>query len=120
MEQNSGDDRNGGEKIGAELAVEEPDSETKKQGQATCKQGQIQGDIGKRAKFEGGETKKQMNDDSCGRQDGDDSGAVSGLSSEETAQYRSTSFAGGEARWGNSGRNMPGRRAAGERPRARP
>lgn len=39
MEQNGGDDRDGGEKIGAELAMEEPDSETKKQGQATCKTG---------------------------------------------------------------------------------
>ena len=54
MEQNGGDDRDGGEKIRAELAVEEPDSETKKQGQATCKQGEIQGDIGKRAEFEAG------------------------------------------------------------------
>ena len=76
MEQNAGDDRDGGEKIGAELAVEEPDSEAKKQGQATCKQGKKQGDIGKRAEFEGGETEKQMNRDPCGRQDGDDSGAV--------------------------------------------
>jgi hypothetical protein len=58
MEQNGGDDRDGGEKIGAELAVREPDSETEKQGQATCKQGEIQGDIAKRAEFEGGETKK--------------------------------------------------------------
>jgi hypothetical protein len=35
-----------------------------------------------------------MNGDSCGGQDGDDSGAVSGLSSEETAQCRSTNMLG--------------------------
>jgi hypothetical protein len=36
-----------------------------------------------------------MNGDSCGGQDGDDSGAVSGLSSEETAQCRSTGLLAG-------------------------